>query len=90
MAGTGGTRKLIFADSFQPFHTLLVLSLALVPPPPACFVCTVCNSFGVVVWDVICGAGETPWAGTSISDLPLALKMGKRLAIPDECGRFYR
>eukprot|EP00903_Cladosiphon_okamuranus_P015667 g14469.t1 len=47
-------------------------------------------SFGVVVWDVVCGDGETPWAGVSMAELPLILKMGKRLDIPTQCGRFYR
>ncbi|CAM9487507.1 unnamed protein product, partial [Hapterophycus canaliculatus] len=47
-------------------------------------------SFGVVVWDIVCGGGEVPWAGMSMHELPLALKMGKRLDIPDECGRFYK
>ena len=47
-------------------------------------------SFGVVVWDVVCGEGEAPWAGVSVNELPLTLKMGTRLDIPAQCGRFYR
>ncbi|CAB1102808.1 unnamed protein product [Ectocarpus sp. CCAP 1310/34] len=47
-------------------------------------------SFGVVVWDVVCGEGRTPWAGVRIYDLPSLLRKGERLDIPVECGRFYR
>ncbi|CAN0400572.1 unnamed protein product, partial [Ectocarpus sp. 8 AP-2014] len=47
-------------------------------------------SFGVVVWDVVCGEGRTPWAGVRIYDLPPLLRKGERLDIPVECGRFYR
>ncbi|CAN0434518.1 unnamed protein product [Pylaiella littoralis] len=47
-------------------------------------------SYGVVVWDVVCGAGETPWADVRINDLPMMLKMGNRLDITADCGGFYR
>ncbi|CAM9883042.1 unnamed protein product, partial [Ectocarpus sp. 4 AP-2014] len=47
-------------------------------------------SFGVVVWDVVCGEGRTPWAGVRIYDLPPLLRKGERLDIPIACGRFYR
>lgn len=57
------------------------------PPPPTHPGLT---SFGVVVWDVVCGEGRTPWAGVRIYDLPPLLRKGERLHIPVECGRFYR
>lgn len=47
-------------------------------------------SFGVIVWDVLCGNGELPWAHLNATQLLLKLRRGEHLMIPAECDQFYR
>lgn len=48
------------------------------------------HSFGIITWEVLCGEGRMPWNSERLDCLPLTLKMGKKLEIPEDCSRFYR